>query len=117
MKRLDTDWLRDIIDAIDDINSALSGMSSSDFENSRMHQAAVSHLVLVISEASRSIPDAYKQTYPLIEWGDITAIGNWIRQGYYEIKNDILWKIYELELPALRHTVISLLERVRTEDK
>jgi uncharacterized protein with HEPN domain len=37
-------------------------MSRSDFENSRMHQAAVSHLVLVISEASRNIPDAYKLT-------------------------------------------------------
>jgi uncharacterized protein with HEPN domain len=116
MKRLDTDWLRDVIEAIDDINSALSGMSRSDFENSRMHQAAVSHLVLVISEASRNIPDAYKQTYPLIEWGDIAAIGNWIRHGYYEIKNDVLWKVYEIELPALRYTTVQLLEKASTDN-
>jgi uncharacterized protein with HEPN domain len=111
MKRLDTDWLQDVIEAIDDINSTLSGMNFFGFEKSRVHQAAVSHFVMVISEASRHIPTAYKQDYPLIAWVEIAGIGNRIRHGYYEIENDTLWKIYELELPALRHTTLELLKR------
>ncbi|APH72157.1 HepT-like ribonuclease domain-containing protein [Aquibium oceanicum] len=115
MKRLDTDWLQDIVEAIDDINSTLSGISRSTFENDRMRQAAVSHFVMVISEASRNVPDAYKQAFPLIEWGEIAGIGNRIRHGYYEIRNDVLWKIYELELPALRHTILQLLANAGIE--
>lgn len=115
MKRLDTDWLQDIIEAIDDINSTLSGIGRSAFENDKMRQAAVSHFVMVISEASRSVPDAYKQEFPLIEWGEIAGIGNRIRHGYYEIRNDVLWTIYELELPALRHTILQLLARAGIE--
>jgi len=111
MKRLDTDWLQDVLEAIDDINSMLADLNRLDFEKSRVHQAAVSHLIMVISEASRSIPEAYKREYPLIEWSEIAGIGNRIRHGYYEIKNDVLWKIYELYLPALRHTTLQLLAK------
>lgn len=114
MKRLDTDWLQDILEAIDDIDSCLAGMNRIDFERSRMHQAAVSH-VMVISEASRSIPEAYKQEFPMIEWVEIAGIGNRIRLGYYEIRNDVLWKIHELETPALRHTILQLLAKAGIE--
>lgn len=76
-----------------------------------MRQAAISHFVMIISEASRSTPDAYKQQFPLIEWGEIAGIGNRIRHGYFDIRIDILWKIYEFELPALRHTILQLLAK------
>lgn len=58
MNGLDTDWLQDIIEAIDDIDSVLSGSDRIKFEKDRMRQAAMSHLVMVISEASRESPDA-----------------------------------------------------------
>ncbi len=109
MKRLDTNWLEDIVDAIDDINTTLAGVNWPMFEGDRMRQAAISHFVMIISEASGNIPDRYKQEFPLIEWGEIAGIGNRIRHGYFSIRTEVLWKIYELELPALRHTILQML--------
>lgn len=111
MKRLDTDWLEDIVDAIDDINSTLSGVNRSAVENDRMRQGAVSHFVMIISEASGNIPETYKRASPMIEWGEIAGIGNRIRHGYFAIRTDVLWNIYELELPALRHTMLQMLAK------
>ncbi len=115
MKRLDTDWLLDIVETIDNINLALDGKTRHDLDRDVVLRAAISHFMMIISEASRNMPEAYKRDYPMIEWGEIAGIGNRIRHGYYEIRNDVLWKIHEFELPALRHTTLQLLAKAGIE--
>lgn len=111
MKRLNSDWLEDILDTIDEIDRALAGKSQHHLETDIVLKAAVSHFVMIISEASWKIPDDYKDEFPLIEWRKIIDIGNRIRHGYFNIRNDVLWQIYEHELPALRHTTLQLLKK------
>jgi uncharacterized protein with HEPN domain len=50
--------LRDIANAIDDIDSLLSGKSFSDVQADRFMRAAFERFLEIISEASRHVPDA-----------------------------------------------------------
>jgi uncharacterized protein with HEPN domain len=68
VKRLDTDWLLDIIEAIDNVNAALAGKTRRNLDQDVMLRAAISHFVMIISEASRHVPEAYKRDYPIIAW-------------------------------------------------
>jgi uncharacterized protein with HEPN domain len=111
MKRLNSDWLEDILDTIDEIDRVLAPKSQHDLETDVVLKAAVSHFIMIISEASRKIPDNYKNEFPLIEWRKIVDIGNRIRHGYFNIRHQILWEIYQHELPALRHTILQLLKK------
>jgi len=115
VKRRDADWLRDILDAIDEIEKALGAESLQSFKDDRILRAAVSHFLLVISEASRHVPAALKADFPLIVWGDIAKIGNRIRHGYFSLDPDIMWGIHEVDLPALRHTIEEMLRRLATK--
>jgi len=112
VKRRDADWLEDILDAVEQIDTALARQSSHSFKSNRILRAAVSHFLLVISEASRNIPSSLKEEFPLIVWGDIAKIGNRIRHGYFSLDPDVMWKIHESDLPALRHTTETMLRKI-----
>lgn len=102
--------LRDIIDAIDQIEHLLDGKTFPDVFTDRVQRAAFERFLEILSEASRHIPDALKEEAPEIPWAEIAAIGNHLRHAYHRVDFEILWRIYEDgELIALRAATVRFL--------
>ncbi len=95
--------LRDIVDAVDQIESLLDDMTFAQVYSDRVLRAAFERFLEILSEASRHIPTELKSDAPEIPWSDIAAIGNHLRHAYHRVDFEILWRIYEDgELVALR---------------
>ena len=62
-KRDFTDYLHDILDAIDKAEKFLQGLSFEDFHKDEKTQFAVIRALEIIGEASKKIPDNIKSQY------------------------------------------------------
>ncbi len=103
--------LQDMVDAIDQITGLLENKSLDDVSNDRVLRAAFERFLEILSEASRSIPEAMKAGAPQIPWSRVGDIGNHLRHAYHRVDSEILWSIYANgELADLRKVVISFLK-------
>ncbi|MGL4491038.1 MAG: HepT-like ribonuclease domain-containing protein [Rhizobiaceae bacterium] len=103
--------LRDIVDAIDQIEELLADRTFSEVFSNRVLRAAFERFLEILSEASRHIPSELKEEAPEIPWQDIAAIGNHLRHAYHRVDFEILWRIYEDgQLNELRAAVEGFLE-------
>jgi uncharacterized protein with HEPN domain len=110
--------LRDIANAIDDIDALLSGKSFSDVQADRFLRAAFERFLEIISEASRHVPDMLTNEADQIPWSRIKAIGNHIRHAYDRVDAEILWNTYaQGELAKLREVVIAFIATLEIDDK
>lgn len=99
------DRLRDILEAIDDIEKLLSGSGLEKFNNDRILRLAIERLLEIACEATRMLPDNVKQTEPGIEWRKIIDFGNVLRHAYDATDADKVWDIIHNHLPPLKFLV------------
>jgi uncharacterized protein with HEPN domain len=105
--------LRDIIDAIDQIQILLGEKSFADVFSDRICRAAYERFLEILSEASRHIPFEMKEEAPEIPWIDIANIGNHLRHAYHRVDFELLWRIHEDgDLVELRAATQQFLEKI-----
>lgn len=105
--------LRDIIDAIDQIESLLGGKSLDDMLGDRVMRAAFERFLEILSEASRHIPADLKAGRPEISWRRVGDIGNHLRHAYNRVDAEILWNLHaEGELARLRRVIEAIMEEI-----
>ena len=97
--------LDDILDAISGIERAVADKTFPDFESDWLLRRGIERAIEIISEASRRIPPALKDTRPEIPWRDVATIGNILRHEYHSIAAPIIWDVVQNDLPALRAAV------------
>ena len=106
----------DIKDNIRDIRDLLDGSSLGEISVDRIKRAALERFLEVISEASRHLPNAWKDDHAQIPWRRIADIGNVLRHAYTAVDLSILWGIYERDLSALDVAVDAMLARHAAKD-
>lgn len=97
--------LLDILDAIDDIRSALAGVSYETFVSHRIIRPAVERYFEIISEASRHLPESIKERNAASSWRRIADLGNVLRHAYHDTNPAILWDIYSHHLDPLEAAI------------
>jgi uncharacterized protein with HEPN domain len=97
---------------LDDILEAISGIQATTHGVSFTEYAAAWHLcratergIEIISEASRSIPEALKAFRPEIPWRQLADIGNLLRHEYQRVEPLIIWNIVQEHLPPLEEAI------------
>jgi uncharacterized protein with HEPN domain len=96
------DRLRDIIEAIGEIEDMLAGSNLDGFAADKMRRMATERYLEVICEATRRLADDVKQTAPHIEWQKIIDFGNRLRHAYHATDIEIVWGIVQTDLPPLK---------------
>lgn len=102
--------VEDILAAIARIERYLAGIDESAFATDTLRQDAVTRCLEVISEASRRIPDAFKNGHPDIPWKEIAGIGNILRHEYQKVSSTIIWKIASGRMAELKKAATSIHE-------
>jgi uncharacterized protein with HEPN domain len=62
----------------------------------------------IISEASRLLPAALKETKPEISWRKVADFGNVLRHAYFGVNSDIVLRIAKDDLVPLRDALLSM---------
>jgi uncharacterized protein with HEPN domain len=85
--------VRDVLQAIKDLEQLCESVSFPEFESDRVRRAAFERFVEILSEASRSVPDDLKLSNEHIPWKRIANIGNHLRLAYHQTDPELLWNL------------------------
>lgn len=100
--------LRDVQEAIMHVLKYTSEGNNL-FYHDELVQVWVIHHLEIIGEATRTIPQDFRNIYPEIPWKQINAMRNILIHIYFEINLDRVWEVVERDLPVLKASVDAIL--------
>lgn len=101
MKRVYTDYLRDMRDNAEKAMDFVEGIDFEEFKRDDKSVYAVIRAVEIIGEAARNIPEEIRRKYPEIPWREITAMRNKLSHEYFGVNVQVVWKTTQEDLPEL----------------
>ena len=103
------DYVQDILDSINEIESFIEEMTFEEFEKDKKTINAVTRSVEVAGEATKKIPKNIRDKYPVIPWKKMSGMRDKLIHEYFGIDIEILWKVAKDEIPPLKTTIKSIL--------
>jgi uncharacterized protein with HEPN domain len=104
-------YLKDILEAIERIESYVKGCSFEQFAKNTLIIDAVVRNFEIIGEATKHLPLEIKQENPSIRWKDMAGMRDKLAHEYFGVDIDILWKTSVNRLSALKSQIEELLRK------
>ncbi len=111
MKRDYSLYLKDILQAADDIESFIGDMTFDVFLSDKKTRGAVVREIEVIGEAAKNIPKAIRDKHKELPWQDMARMRDKISHVYFGINYEIVWKVVKERLPEIRASVINVINK------
>ena len=115
MSRDWTLYLADIADAADKICRFTQTISYDEFHQSETVFDAVLFNLQIIGEAAKRLPPHATAMMDEIAWTDAARFRDFVAHHYFSIDPEIVWDIVKQQIPKVRTTARSLLERLDGE--
>ena len=109
--RNDVERLRDILEAINNIEKYAS-QGKQVFEQNELIQVWIVHHLQIIGEASAAMSRSLIEDNPEIPWRDIIDFRNILVHEYFRVDTKIVWTVVKRELPQLKTTIIKILNQI-----
>jgi uncharacterized protein with HEPN domain len=93
--------IRDILDAIAEIQKFTRGMDYETFKEDDKAIRAVEMNFIIIGEAANQIPAEIEEKYITIPWSLMRAMRNRIVHAYFEVDEKLMWDTIQNDLPPL----------------
>lgn len=95
------DRVRDILDAINEIQKFTHGLDYEAFKDDDKSIRAVEMNFIIIGEAANQIPEEVEERYPTIPWNLMRAMRNRIVHVYFNVDEKLMWDTVQNDLPPL----------------
>ena len=82
MKRNVNLYLGDILKSIKSIESFSEGLTKEKLVSDDLHQSAIIRQLEIIGEATKNIPNSFREKYPEVPWKDISGFRDVMIHGY-----------------------------------
>ena len=97
----DAGYLWDMLDSARTVKEFVAGLRFEEFLRDRKLQLAIERCVEIIGEASRSVSSEFKEMHLEIPWSRILSQRNVLAHEYGEIKQERMWLVATVHIPAL----------------
>ena len=104
------DYLQDIINAINDIESFTVNMTFADFTKDKKTINAVVRSIEIIGEATKKIPKSLKNGYPSIPWKKMAGIRDKMIHEYFGVDLESVYKTIREDIPPLKPLIKNILK-------
>ena len=102
--------LEDIAISCRKVISYVEGYTFDDFLlDEKTLDAAVRNLE-IIGEATKHLPNAYRELYPDTPWRAIAGMRDILAHVYFAIDLEVLWNVIQIEVPLLLASVKGILD-------
>ena len=103
--RRDADFLGDILEAIQRIQSYTKALTWEEFLKDYKTQDAVVRNLEIIGEAVKNLSLEFTRGYPLIPWKDLSGVRDKLIHHYFGVNYEIVWQIVREDLPPLSRQI------------
>ena len=86
------------------------GLNYDDFVKDETLKRAFVRSLEIIGEASRNIPEEFRQDNPDIKWKDMAGMRNVLIHGYFGIDYKIVWDVITNHIPFLLKNINKIIE-------
>jgi uncharacterized protein with HEPN domain len=93
--------VRDILDAVERVESFTRGLTLDTFVEDERTIAAVSYELVVIGEAAKNIPTEIRAAAPDVPWQVMSDMRNVVAHGYFGVDLSIVWQTATQDVPKL----------------
>lgn len=108
--RSDRQYLEHILEAIEDINDFVKGISKEDFFNNKEKQYSVFRAFEIIGEATRKISSEFKHNHDELPWRKMMAMRDKLIHDYFQVSMEIVWETIKNDLEALKTQLEQVLD-------
>lgn len=106
----DTLYLHHMRDNATEALDMIAGKTRDDFDANRMLRLALTRLVQNIGEAATQVDRATRAAHQEIEWNKIIGMRHRLVHRYFEIRENVLWRVVTRELEPLISKLDPILE-------
>jgi uncharacterized protein with HEPN domain len=75
--------------------------------DNRTYDAVLRNLEL-IGEASKHVPESFRQQHPTIDWRRMAGLRDILAHAYFGVDDPILWDLIQHKIPALAEAMAGL---------
>ncbi|MEW6231622.1 MAG: DUF86 domain-containing protein [Chloroflexota bacterium] len=104
------EYLRHILDETKYIMNQTESLSQDEFIQNETLKRAFVRSIEIIGEATKKIPDDFKQKFPNIEWRAMAGMRDRLIHDYLGIDYDIVWDVVINKIPMLQQEVEQILQ-------
>lgn len=103
------DFLIDILDSIEKIESFIEGFEFEDFSIDDKTIYAVILALEIIGEATKGLPDSLKMEHPEIPWREMSDLRDKMVHGDFGLDLEAIWNIAVEDISSLKPLIIKIL--------
>jgi uncharacterized protein with HEPN domain len=104
------EYLRHILDETAYLMSESKGLAKSVFIGDKTLQKAFVRSIEIIGEATKKLPDEFKQQYPQIEWRAVAGMRDKLIHDYFGVDYDLVWDVVINKVPALHEEIKKIIK-------
>ena len=110
----DRAYLQHILQCVRKIEEDVKAGRDQFFASHTISDAVIRNLQ-VLAESTKRLSDEIKSACPEIEWASIAGLRNVLVHAYFEVDLAVVWGIVKSDLPRLKATVLTMLDRNEPE--
>lgn len=110
-------FIKDIADAINDIEVFIGEIGYEEFLIDKKTQKAVVWQIHIVGEATKNIPESIREKYKEVPWKYMTRIRDKIAHFYFGIDYEIVWNVIKEKLPGIKPMIEIILKDLDKNNK
>ncbi len=91
------------------------GRSQVELEQDRLFRYALIHLLEIIGEAARRVPESSRRRYKTVDWPNLIELRHRLAHGYDAVNLELVWSVTTDELPSLIQQLDAILGTEETQ--
>jgi len=105
----DKAYLKDILDAISDIEAFIANTNEKEFYKNKEKKYAVVRALEIIGEAAKNLSKESRSKHKEIPWKEIVGMRDKLIHWYFGIKWELVWETVKNKIPELKNQLSKIL--------